>query len=61
MVKLVDFQVKNEISEIRPNFRISAKFQNFGILAKFQKYGQISEFRPNFRISAKFQNFCQIS
>ena len=40
------------ISEFWPNFRDSAKFQNFG---------QISKFRPNFRISAKFQKFCQIS
>ena len=49
---LTKFQNHGQISESRPNFRISTKFQNLD---------HISESRPNFRISTKFQNLNQIS
>ena len=61
---LTKFQNLDQISESRPNFRISTKFQNqtkYLNLDQFQNLNQISESGPNFRISIKFQNLDQIS
>ena len=62
LVTLSDFQFVSVSG--RPAWKVEERgpqFFNFRILAKFHNFGQISEFQLSFRISAKFQDFGQMS